>query len=832
MRNVRKFSVFLLFVAVFGVLLYSLFPAALGDMAENLRSGEGQRTFILAVEGADGVSYALQALQKGGYILYGVGSEGRISEKKLSKGLPEDFEVEHLYVAENGAILLGVYERAGVELTRYALFVAQPGMDFQLLLEAPVSGVTADQRRASAGLVFAQTVDSLVELIVLQEGEYLGYTFDPNQSQGLISAGTLEQDAVAKIMADQAEAMDAARTAVELAGLPATSIAYLASGAEGGALALLHEEGQSLLSITKDGTCMDLSAGLYRVPWQSGIVMLLLVALVLVLSYGFYYLVCEYQKLYFPMVIKNLLWLGLVGYVAVAAVMLFAVGPKYRAGADENILTGMEAQVAQLAAQAEKDAAAQGVEALDADALSAAAEALASTDAAYEDCTFLLMEQTGEQGMVVAASSGSEAEGESVQTAGVLPGEAARIALVQEKGARTFQATQGGIGYYYAYAPLENGSVLCLRVQDRVLAQGIEANILTLALYAYGALALLILLSLFALGEVVLGAKRITRGIDLLAAGAPRVRVIHRTGDEMEALAAAFNDLSSALEEKRENAALAGSAYLRFVPRRLVALLGASNIEQVDKNTCVSHEIAMMVVRFHFPKAMYQREAKVLFDSINEVFAHIAGPVSSAGGTIYNFTHDGFDAVFESGSKAAVGAAVEVRQALLDLNAQRQARGDAPVELRVALDHGVAMMGVVGDDDRVVPTVVSTCLTTARNLVALAQVLDANILCTMVVADAAEEYNQRYIGKCKDGDSVIRVYELFDGDPYGMRLAKESVRDSFSNGVYALYSGDFSQAKRLFMEIARQQGEDGVARYYLYLADRFEKNRPDWIGLN
>ena len=35
-----------------------------------------------------------------------------------------------------------------------------------------------------------------------------------------------------------------------------------------------------------------------------------------------------------------------------------------------------------------------------------------------------------------------------------------------------------------------------------------------------------------------------------------------------------------------------------------------------------------------------------------------------------------------------------------------------------------------------------------------------------------------------------------------------------------------------FMEIARQQGEDGVARYYLYLADRFEKNRPDWIGLN
>ncbi len=99
----------------------------------------------------------------------------------------------------------------------------------------------------------------------------------------------------------------------------------------------------------------------------------------------------------------------------------------------------------------------------------------------------------------------------------------------------------------------------------------------------------------------------------------------------MEALAAAFNDLSGALEEKKENAALAGNAYMRFVPRRLVALLGVSNIEQVDKDTSVSQEIAMMVVRFRFPEAAYQQDAQTLFDNINEVFAHIAGAVSGGG---------------------------------------------------------------------------------------------------------------------------------------------------------------------------------------------------------
>lgn len=148
MRNLRKFSIFLLFIAVFGVLLYSLFPAALGDMAENLRSGGGTRTFIQAVQGADGVAYALEAERGGGYSLYGASAEGRVSQRPLSEGLPQDFSVEQIYVAKNGCILLGLYERAGVELTRYALYAALPEQPFQLLLEAPPVG---EHRRSAAG---------------------------------------------------------------------------------------------------------------------------------------------------------------------------------------------------------------------------------------------------------------------------------------------------------------------------------------------------------------------------------------------------------------------------------------------------------------------------------------------------------------------------------------------------------------------------------------------------------------------------------------------------------------------------------------------------------
>ncbi len=327
MRNLRKFSVFLLFIAVFGVLLYSLFPAALGDMAENLRSGGGTRTFIQAVQGADGVAYALEAERGGGYTLYGTSAEGRVSTRPLSEGLPQDFSVEQIYVAKNGCILLGLYERAGMELTRYALYAALPEQPFQLLLEAPLSGITADQRRASAGLLYAAADGELVELAVLQEGEYARYPFDPAQGQGLVAAGALTGGRGPAGPGCQRGGPGAGRAGRVPGGAARRQRGVAGPHRHGGALALLLRAADVAIGIPRR-RAYHLSAGLYRTPWQSGLVLALLVAGVLFLSYGFYYLVCEYQKLYFPLVVKNLMWLGLAGYVAVKRSAAVCRGPQ------------------------------------------------------------------------------------------------------------------------------------------------------------------------------------------------------------------------------------------------------------------------------------------------------------------------------------------------------------------------------------------------------------------------------------------------------------------------------------------------------------------------
>ena len=163
---------------------------------------------------------------------------------------------------------------------------------------------------------------------------------------------------------------------------------------------------------------------------------------------------------------------------------------------------------------------------------------------------------------------------------------------------------------------------------------------------------------------------------------------------------------------------------------------------------------------------------------------------------------------------------------MLSLNEQRAIDGLPTVTLRIALDVGEVMIGIVGDENQMEPATISSSFTTARHLIGLAGRLEAGILCTENVIAGAAGYGSRYMGKTRQGDDMLRVYEIFDGDPYGIRRGKETSGRQFSQGVFALYSHDFAAAKRIFLELVHDHPGDGGARYYLYLADRLA-GQPD-----
>jgi class 3 adenylate cyclase len=265
---------------------------------------------------------------------------------------------------------------------------------------------------------------------------------------------------------------------------------------------------------------------------------------------------------------------------------------------------------------------------------------------------------------------------------------------------------------------------------------------------------------------------------------------------------------------------------MKFSPQQLVSLLGVNSIEEVNRHTALVRNMSVLVVRFKLAEDA-RGGAGALFARINEIITRGAAFVHKSGGTVYSFYHDGYDAVFSGAAANAVSAVVAVRQDILAFNRELEENGETQVALCAAVGKGEVMMGVVGDESRLAPAAVSACLDSARCLAELAERLDAGILCTTEVAHEAEAYSQRYIGKCA-GKNVKafgqRVYEIFDGDALETRMTKEKTRTQFAEGVYLLYARDFSGAKRIFMDIIRLNTTDGVSRFYLFLADRLEKN--------
>ena len=181
------------------------------------------------------------------------------------------------------------------------------------------------------------------------------------------------------------------------------------------------------------------------------------------------------------------------------------------------------------------------------------------------------------------------------------------------------------------------------------------------------------------------------------------VRVVISGGDELASLADDVNALSRALQDVDRQQSELAQSYRRFVPERVLSLLGKTSILEVDKQTFVSRHLAAMMLWFRFPDQVYEKSGRELFDNINEILERTASIVTQKGGAVFNFAYNGYDAVFEGGSAAAVSTAVAVQQEILDLNREREAAGRPPVVVHIALDEGNVMLGVVGDENQIEP---------------------------------------------------------------------------------------------------------------------------------
>jgi len=310
------------------------------------------------------------------------------------------------------------------------------------------------------------------------------------------------------------------------------------------------------------------------------------------------------------------------------------------------------------------------------------------------------------------------------------------------------------------------------------------------------------------------------------------VEMFHDSGDELEGLAKAMNHMTRTVKDSVNKAQTIDRNYMRFIPEDTIKLLGVDRLEDVTKETVSNHEMVTMTVNFLLPREGLSTEE--LFSEINELIERTVFSAVAYGGNNFNFTNASYNVVFENDyADMAFKSAIAIQDAVNALNKEREYQKKSPIVLRIAMDRGLVRLGVIGDELHLVPVAISRSLDKIVTMLEISERIDAYISFSEAMLSEIGEHKYRYAGQFISDNQEEKLFELFEGDTYLSAQRKRDTRVEFERAMTAFYQRDFTEAKRVLLQLARTgSGCDGAVRYYLNVADKYEQHPPKNLLLN
>jgi class 3 adenylate cyclase len=338
-------------------------------------------------------------------------------------------------------------------------------------------------------------------------------------------------------------------------------------------------------------------------------------------------------------------------------------------------------------------------------------------------------------------------------------------------------------------------------------------------------------------------ARGITRPVARLAAAARRVgagaldtKVEIDTGDELEELGGAFNEMVAGLRERD----LIKRSFERYVSKA-VADEVLRNPELAKLGGSRREITAMFIDLGGFTGLAETLTPEAVVSHLNEYFEAACDAILTQEGAISEFQGDGIVAFWgapiaraDDATRACV-AALGCEAALTALAARWQARGLPRLRFRIGLHTGPMVVGEVGSDERGKYAVVGDGMNLASRIEGANKLYGSRIL----ISEATRERAGDTI-ECRELDSIrvvgrrqaVRVYELLarraELDP-----ARARAREAFARGLAAYRACDWDAAQGGFEAALAQDPADAPARAFLERVAELRKDPPlpGWDGV-
>lgn len=225
-------------------------------------------------------------------------------------------------------------------------------------------------------------------------------------------------------------------------------------------------------------------------------------------------------------------------------------------------------------------------------------------------------------------------------------------------------------------------------------------------------------------------------------------------------------------------------------------------------------------------------------DFLNRYYTTIFQPVRDRGGMVSDIVGDSMMALWQGGhddttsKESACMAALEIDEAVKRFNA---AQSTLKLETRIGLDSGRISLGNIGGLDHYEYRPVGDAVNTASRIEQANKHFGTRVLASGNVLSGLNRFLTREVGcfVLAGKSKPVILHELIgridDSDAKSKALC-----DAFAEGLSAYRKQQWEKAIRWFCQSIAIRNEDGPAKYYLVLCERYKQSPPtqgEWDGL-
>ena len=331
----------------------------------------------------------------------------------------------------------------------------------------------------------------------------------------------------------------------------------------------------------------------------------------------------------------------------------------------------------------------------------------------------------------------------------------------------------------------------------------------------------LIVISLLHNLRIIRKATRVVRDI---ADGDLSARINYRSKDELGEICSQVNEMGQNLETLFREKDETEQFYYKFVPERFRELLGKEKFTDLSLGDAKYSELTVLFCDIRsFSVNSEMMTAKESFAFVNVIYGKMGPIIRENNGFVDKYIGDAVMALFENADDA-VKCGIELYRAIVHDPHTAEELKVSDINIGIGVHSGMAMVGIVGESERLSGTVISDTVNLSSRLESLTKQYQTAMLLSKDTLDRLTDpgsLNLRYLGivQVAGVNEVKAVYEVLDCLSDDKRAERTANKEELHEAIRLFHLGRRIEAALALQKLYEAGMNDHVTDMYLEYID-------------